>query len=217
MNTHFLVCLALLFTLSGCGFARGDHKMLETADLIAPKTLKRASDVQLFQGEARPKVGCVKTAFIAANGNGYATREDLEAGLRQEAMVVGADVVIVGQQGQTSQTVGAYGGGIILSEQINFPYLVGVACRTGTIWHGIRFDPDQKGWIVRYVFDGSPAQKADIREGDEIVTVNGNFLGDDPFAWDREINAKSPSTTVQVQVIRSGNKQRLQLVLESPK
>ena len=191
--------------------------MLESADLIAPKTLKRASDVQLFQADARPKLGCVKTAIIAANGNGYATREDLEAGLRKEAVAVGADVVIIGQAGQTSMNVGTYGGGIALSEQINFPNLVGVACRTGTIWHGIRFVPVQKSWIVRYVFDGSPAQKADIREGDEIVTVNGTFLGDDPFAWDREVNAKSPSTTVEVQVTRSGNKQRLQLVLESPK
>jgi uncharacterized protein (DUF4415 family) len=81
--------------------------------------------------------------------------------------------------------------------------------------------PDPKTAVTirsdRQVLNWFKAQKADIREGDEILTVNGTFLGDDPFAWGCEVNAKSPSTTVEVQVIRSGSTQRLQLVLESPK
>ena len=211
-----LAPLAILLILSGCGFARGEHQLFTTSDLVPAKKLQSANDVQVFHGEARPKSGCVRTAGIVANGNGYATQEDLLTALKKEAFRVGADVVLVGPAGHTSMQVGTYGGGIALGQQIDYPYLTGVACRSASIWHGIRFVPDNKQWIVRYVYDGSPAHKAGIREGDELLTINGTFLGDDPTAWDRHINASPPQTTVTVQFARNGIKQTVQMTLESP-
>jgi PDZ domain len=214
--TH-LFLLSLLLLGSSCGFARGQHQLLTTANLIQAKTLKNASDVQVFHGEARPKFGCVKTATVVANGNGYATQDDLVDTLKQETVRVGADVVIVASSGHTSMQVGTYGGGIALAQQIEYPYLTGVACRTGSIWHGIRLAPDKiPQWIVRYVYEGSPANKAGIHEGDEIVTVNGIFLGDDPTAWDRYVNAKSAQTAVSLQFVRQGIKQTVHMILETP-
>ena len=212
----FLLLLSFI-VVSACGFARGQHQLLTTADLIQAKTLRNASDVQVFHGEARPKYGCVKTATVVANGNGYATQDDLVDALKKETVRVGADVVIVTSSGYTSMKVGTYGGGIALSQQIEYPYLNCVACITGSIWHGVRLAADKiPQWVVRYVFEGSPAHKAGVREGDEIVTVNGIFLGDDPTAWDRHVNAQSAQTSVSLQFVRQGIKQTVQMVLESP-
>lgn len=212
-----LFLLFLLLLGSSCGFARGQHQLLTTADLIPAKPLRSASEVQVFHGEARPKSGCVKTATMVANGNGYATQDDLVDALKTETVRVGADVVIVASSGHTSMQVGTYGGGIALAQQIDYPYLTGVACRTGSIWHGIRAG-NNKGpeWIVRYVYEGSPANKAGISEGDEIVSVNGIFIGDDPTIWDRFVNSKSPKTIVLVGVVRNGTKLPMSMTLEAP-
>lgn len=213
-----ILIIFMLLMVSGCGFARGQHTLLsETANLLPAKSLQSEAAVQVFTKDTRPKIGCVKVAAVVANGNAYATQEDLIETLKAETFRVGADTVVVVESGQTSQTVGTYGGGIALAEQINFPHLAGVACRTGSIWHGIRFDHTKPHlWMVRYVYDGSPADKAGIHEGDEIVAINGGFLGDDQAAWDREVNAKPPQTIVPVQLVRQGQKYRVNMVLESP-
>ncbi len=211
------LAIGLLLTLiSGCGYAIGSHKFLPTADLVGPKQLQSYEDVTLLQGDARPKVGCVRTAVIAANGNGYATREDLESTLRKETYNVEADMVVVGQATSSFMQVGTYGGGLALGQSIEYPRLMGVACRTGAVWHGIVLAANGK-WSVQYVRPGSPAEKADIHEGDDIVTVNGIYLGDDEAAWDREINAKPPRTTVDVGLVRDGKKIKVAMVLEAPK
>lgn len=215
---HLILIGITLLVLTGCGIARGQHKLLpETANLIPPKSLQSETEVQVFMGDARPKMGCVKIAAVIANGNAYATQDNLIEALKAETFRVGADAVVVIESGQTSKTVGTYGGGIALAEQINFPHLIGVACRTGSIWHGIRFDPTKSPLsVVRYVYDGSPADKAGIHEGDEIVATNGSFLGDDNSAWDRDVNAQPPQTVVTVQFVRQGQKHSVKMVLESP-
>lgn len=211
-----LLAIALL-AMQGCGFAIGIHELLPTADLGQTKALPSADNVQVFYGEARPKYACVKTAIVRANGNGYATQDDLVNTLKKETVRVGADVVIVAESGHTSMQVGTYGGGIALGQQIHAPYLTGVACRTGSVWHGIRLASNRMPqWIVRFVYEGSPAQKSGIREGDEIVAVNGAFIGDDRFAWERYVNAQFPHTSVSVQFVRQGVKQTVEMLLEAP-
>lgn len=209
--------LFLLLITSGCGYARGEHKMLATADLIAPKELKSYEEVQTFREKARPKRSCVPTALLVANGNGYATVEDLEKTLRREAYSVQSDVLYIGQAGQTSSQIGTYGGGIAMGQTIYYPHLTGMACRTGAVWHGLRIDTSTGKDMVRYVYPDSPASKAGIQEGDELVTVNGIYMGDNEDAWQHEVNARPPLTPVDMQVLRAGSKQTIRMVLEAPR
>lgn len=207
----------LLLLISGCGYARGSHQLLPTAELVGPKQLGSYEDVTLYQKGSGPTRGCVHIARIGADGNGYATRDDLEKTLRREAHSLHADVVVVMQAGTSSSQIGTYGGGLAMGQTINYPHLVGTACRTGSIWHGVVYATDVEKFLVKYVRSGSPAEKAGVMEGDEVVTVNGFYLGDDPYVWAREVSAKPPLTTVGMEVLRNGSKQRLQMVLEAPR
>lgn len=213
----FLIVLLPILMLGGCGFATGQHQLLPaTANLLPSKSLRSESEVQVFRDGTLPRMGCVKVAAVVANGNAYATPDHLLDALKAETFRVGADAVVVVKSGQTSTTVSTYGGGIALSDQVNFPHIIGVACRTTSIWHGVRFDQTKsQSSVVRYVYDGSPADKAGIHEGDEIVAINGSFLGDDQAVWDREVNAKPPQTVVAIQFIRQGQKHNVSMVLES--
>lgn len=197
----------------GCGIARGSHTMLDTAGLLPPSKMASVADVQVFQAGSWPKTSGVVTANLVANGNGYASEQDLMDALKLEAFRVRANILIVdGQIGTTSMTVGSYGGGIALANQVYFPYKHGVAFRSGQVWHGIRFK--DASWLVRYVYNGSPGGKAGIKEGDEVVTVNGFFLGDEPTAWARHVGAGKPGDWVAIGFLRAGSKQHVIMTLE---
>lgn len=191
--------------------------MTTIANLVPPKNIQSPDDVLLLYGDQRPKASCIQTAQLKAFGNGYATQEDLEKALREEAKAVGADVVVVGGTEWSSMQVGTYGGGIALGQHIMKPIMNATACRTSTVWHGLRLQMDDKRIIVRFVFDGSPGEKAGIKETDEILTVNGNYLPDNPTAWEREVGAQQPGTVVTLQLLRGGVKQSVTMTLaEAP-
>ena len=216
METIRLTVLAMaLLGSAGCGMAIGSHTMWDTANLVPPSPMKSVAEVQVFNSEARPKLSCVPTAALVANGNGYATEKDLMDALRLETFRVRANILFVsGEIGTTpGMAVSTYGGGIALSSQSNLPYMQGLACRTGQIWHGLRFHSGHN-WVVRYVYDDSPGQKAGIKEGDEVVTVEGAFVGDDANAWTRHVSAGKPLTDVRIGVVRAGVKQSVVMRLE---
>jgi len=127
-------------------------------------------------------------------------------------------VVIVGDTEWSSMQVGTYGGGIALGQQIMKPIMNATACRTSAIWHGLRLRLDEKRILVRFVFDGGPGDLAGIKEADEILTVNGRYIPDDPTAWEREVGAKAPGTVVTLQILRAGVKQSVTMTLaEAPR
>lgn len=218
MDTMRLTVLAMaLLGSAGCGAAFGSHKMMDTADLVSPLKMKSVTEVQVFHGEALPKMSCVATASLEVRGNGLATEDDLIEALRLEAFRVRANTLIVDSKIETtSMMVSTYGGGIGLSSNVTYPHMRGVACRTGSIWHGVRFTMHAARWVVRYVYDGSPGHKAGIKEGDEVVTVSGVFLGDDPSAWGRYVSAGKRHAEVAIGLLRAGDKQQVVMTLEQP-
>jgi serine protease Do len=74
-----------------------------------------------------------------------------------------------------------------------------------------------RGALVADPQSGSPAQKAGIRAGDVIISVNGDPV-DDARALARRIGSLAPGTSVRLGVIRNGREDTVTLILgEMPK
>ena len=72
--------------------------------------------------------------------------------------------------------------------------------------------PEEKGALVKSVEEGSPAEKAGIREGDVIVRYHGeSVLGASQLA--RLVRETPPGRTVPIEVIREGAVQKLAATL----
>lgn len=71
-----------------------------------------------------------------------------------------------------------------------------------------------KGAVVTEATKGSPADKAGIKSGDIITSVDGQSI-DDARALSRTIGSKSPGTTVEVTIWRDGAEQKLSVKLDT--
>lgn len=198
-----LVCF-LAVLLAGCSMARGVNELMPGAQYSKPVDIT-PSQVQLFKGGVTPKAPCIQVAKIAAHGNGYATNETLEQTLREEAATLKADTVFIYKsETTTDETVGTYGGGIMLADSIKRPHLYGIACRSSKIALGFRIDTTKEN-IVTYVYANSPAARIGIVEGDKILAVNGQPLQGDPFVIEREITSKSAGERATIEYLTKDN------------
>jgi membrane-associated protease RseP (regulator of RpoE activity) len=209
-----LLALAMLLSLTACALAVGQNELLPGARLVA-KEMRTPDQIEIYrQGEWPRRMGLIKIAMVAAHGNGYATTETLQNKLKEEAAKVGGDVVILtGSQITNDETVGTYGGGIMMATPIQRPHLYGVAMRYSPVYVGINWNREK---IIDYVNANSPAEKAGIKAGDKLVAVNGEYLRDDLIV-EKEILSKKPGDKIILEYIRDGKKLSAEMVLEAYK
>jgi serine protease Do len=91
-------------------------------------------------------------------------------------------------------------------------------------WIGVQIQPltaeiadslgmrNARGALVAHVQPGSPAQRARIKAGDIIVSVNGESL-DDARSLALRIGSMAPGTSVRLAVIRNGKEETLPLMV----
>ena len=72
--------------------------------------------------------------------------------------------------------------------------------------------PDGSGAMIGRVLPGGPADQAEVREGDRIVSVAGARV-DSRASLMRAIGARKPGEAVQVEVERDGERRQLQVTL----
>jgi len=77
---------------------------------------------------------------------------------------------------------------------------------------GLDIEDELVGVLVAGVTDGSPADKAGIRLGDLIVSVNGEGM-ETPEDLVELIQSKKPGSEVSVLLVRDGKRQRMTVVL----
>ena len=83
-------------------------------------------------------------------------------------------------------------------------------------WLGIFLSEDEDGVHITEVKEGSPAEKAGLREGDKIVEVDNRPVDDDGDIR-RIIRNLEPGDTVQVEVMRDGKKKTVTATLGEAK
>ena len=205
----FMMVLTIaIFSTSGCGIARGRYDVTPI-DVPGPAEKRTMEQVPAFRVEALPPnlPACIPIANVYADGNGFAWREELEEELREQASEVGADYVVIDNiKVSNDETGGTYGGGLMLSGQIQRPHQAGYACRASKVKMGAHFDG--KSYKIKYVYPNSAAAKAGFVEGEEILSADGVYLGGtDRYAWYRTVSVKQPGQKVVFEVLnRNGEK-----------
>jgi len=210
--TRWVGAILLSVLLSACAMALGRHEMLPPAQTIC-STSSRAQSVKLYRQGEMPRKPFIRIAFVAADGNGYATLETLEQTLLDEAAKVGADCVIVtGREVTKDESIATYGRGFMIGDQIRRPHMYGVACRYAKVAIGVDLNKDG---VIEYVRSGSVAQKMGLVEGMKILAVNGYFLQSDNYTLERELLSKEPGEKVQIEYLdKNGEKISKEVVLE---
>jgi hypothetical protein len=194
-----------------CSAAWGHHQLLQTLKFSPPQA---NTGTQLIREGMKAPKGCIRIATLWANGNAYANRETLEQTLYEEGLEVGADfVVVTGSQILRGETIGSYGGGIMVADTIQRPILYGVACRASRVRLGLNLGQD---WTIKYIYPNSLAERIGLKEGDRLLSVNGIYLPDDQFAFEREVMSKVPGDKVILEYLsRNGDKVKKEVMLEA--
>ena len=174
---------------------------------------KQPEEIEIYQRGTQPDKACIVFAQIGAHGNGYATIDTLENAIKREAAKIGAELVILTEYEVTKdETIGSYGGGMFMADQIQRPHLYGVAAVYSRARLGVVFGDNM---TIKYVYANSPADKAGLKEGMQILSVNGVYVQDKTVV-DREVSLKQPGDAVTIEYLdNSKEKKKAAVTLEA--
>ncbi len=84
-------------------------------------------------------------------------------------------------------------------------------------WLGVDYDTDDQGhWVIKKVYDGSPAQAAGFEKGDILLAVNDVKYSEDNKKQLKEMYSKfEPGSQTTYWVKRQGEKVKLDVTLGS--
>ena len=203
----------LAIAIEGCSVANGIHELLPTAEAVHKKTTP-FQKIEIYTQDNLPvDKGYVFIAKVAAHGNAYASNETLKETIRKEASKVGAELVLLtGENITNDESIGSYGGGIYISDQIKRPHLYGLAAVYSKVKFGTVTGND--GYI-KYIRSGSSADKAGLREGMKILSINGRFFQNN-LVMQTEVSAKKPGDIVTIEYMDNENEKKIvRIVLEA--
>src|SRR5262249_40264877 len=81
-------------------------------------------------------------------------------------------------------------------------------------WLGVGLEPgpNGKGVTVQQVYDGSPADRAGLQEGDVILSIDGQSTPD-AAALTRAVRQRNPGDKITLRISREGNEQTVTATL----
>ena len=203
---------SMVLILSGCGMARGVHEY-NSAAKNTPKAHKSPVEIEVYTQDNPPPKPVIYIANVAAHGNGYADNNVLLTTLKEETSKAGAELVfITNKEISKDEIIGSYSGGIMMSNQIKRPHLYGVAGVYSKVRIGITAGNDG---IIKYINADSPADKAGLKEGMRILSINGKYFNNVNL-FQKEVSNKSPGDVVIIEYLnRDNNKMKVNVKLES--
>jgi predicted metalloprotease with PDZ domain len=192
--------------------AVGSSSYLPIAGQI-PRANKQANEIEVFKQGVLPQKGVVYIANVAAHGNGYATMDTLENTIKEEAAKVGAELVILtNYQVSNDESVGSYGGGMFMSNQIKRPHLYGLAGVYSKVTFGIAVEDNGN---IKYVKTGSSAEEAGLKEGMQLLSINGVYYQNNNILQ-QEVGSKNPGDIITIEYLdHSKEKRKATITLRS--
>ena len=93
------------------------------------------------------------------------------------------------------------------------PAIPARAQQAATPWIGIAIGPGDKGVVVNQVLDGTPAQRAGLKAGDVVVTIDGVAVAK-PGELSERVQQKGVGSQVVLGLVRGGRSETVTLALE---
>lgn len=207
------ICGIASLTFINCSMAISRHQLLPASKCYTDNEIKKAEEIDILRDGEPAKKPIVRIAKVVAHGNGFATMETLESKLKEVTASLGGDLVYVTQYQVTNdETIGSYGSGLMISEQIKRPHLYGIACRYSKVRLGVNWGTP-RGLIV-YVTSGSIAEKIGLKEGYRIIAINGKFIDVNGYVLETELSAKNPGDKIKIEYLDTDqNKKSAEIVL----
>jgi membrane-associated protease RseP (regulator of RpoE activity) len=206
------VISCLIVVITGCGMAQGVHELNSQAK-NTPRINKTPIEIEVYTQDNPPPKPVLYIANVAAHGNGYADNNVLLTTLKEETSKVGAELVfITNKEISKDEIIGSYGDGIMMSNQIKRPHLYGIAGVYSKVRIGITAGNDG---IIKYINADSPADKAGLKEGMRLLSINGKYFNNANL-FQKEVSNKSPGDVVIIEYLnRDNNKTKVNVKLES--
>ncbi len=216
-SKHLPILFIALISTS-CANIRTSQTPLPTAKFMKARTTATitktsVSNISIINPGEKNQDPVLCFMNVSAWGTQHAKKEDLVQSLVQEASKLNADYLYLGDfksqiAGSISQHIGY---GIVTNNPVYQNYLGGTACIKSEVTLGI---VHEKGKI-QYVQKNSLAEKQGMKEGMQIIAVNGRAIASDEFTMQIEINAKSKGDQTNVEIIDlKGNKKSFDFKLE---
>jgi hypothetical protein len=204
---HNVKCVILLFaaslSLTGC-MADTVYELRPIANQV-PRSTRAPEEIELYKADVVLPKPVVVFANIGAHGNGFATMETLETAMRERAAAIGADLVILTRYEITrDETIGTYGGGFFTAEQIKRPHLYAVAAVYSKVRIGLFVEDNGN---IKYVVADSPAEKVGLKEGMQILSLNGIYYHN-RSVMDQEVGVKNPGDVVTIEYLDSSKEKK---------
>ncbi len=185
--------------------ARGVHELAPTANIVEKHNVP-FQEIEIYTKDMPPNKGFVAIANVAAHGNGYATNETLKETIKKETAKIGGELVILTERNVSKdETIASYGSGIYMANQIQRPHLYGVAAVYSKVKLGTVVENDG---TIRYVSPGSSAERAGLKEGMKVLSINGKFYNNN-LVMQTEVSAKNPGDIVSIEYLDSANEKKL--------
>ncbi len=213
---HSLILLIFLLSISyivsGCGMAYTVSEPLPLANKVN-RANKTANEIEIYKQGTVPEKAVIYIANIGTHGNGYANTDTLENAMKKEAAKIGAELVILTQyQVSKDENVGSYSGGMFMSQQIQRPHLYGIAAVYSKVRLGAIIEDSGN---IKYVTADSPADKAGLKEGMQMLSINGVYYRGHAI-WQQEAGIKNPGDVITVEYLdKSKEKRKVTITLES--
>ena len=185
--------------------ARGVHELTPTANIVEKHNV-HFQKIEVFTKDTPPNKPIVVIANVAAHGNGYATNETLKETIKKETAKIGGELVILTERNiSKDETIGSYGSGLYMANQIQRPHLYGVAAVYSKVKLGTVVENDG---TIRYVSSDSSADRAGLKEGIKILSINGRFYNNS-LVMQTEVSVKKPGDIVTIEYMDNENEKKL--------
>jgi hypothetical protein len=181
----------------------------------ANNKILNAVAIDVFPNGLRPNKPAILFANIAAWSNVDVGTKVLDAKVVNESKKLGADFVIMldkGAEVRGSTISSSPALGLSYAENNYTFYRKGIAGVYSKVYAGFFCDKDG---FINFIYKNSPAEKALLKEGYKILSINGIYFLQDSFVTDREISTKKAGDIINIEYLdKTGNKQVTELRLE---
>lgn len=168
-----------------------------------PDNKLSAIKIDVFKSGLKPKLPSINFAYITAWSSTNINLDNLDIRVTNIAKMLGAEYVIL--LDRESEVTGSMTNYYSTTSASYNTYTVSRKALAGVyskVYAGFFVEKDG---IISFIQPDSPADKAGLREGNKILSINGVYFLQDPYVLYREISIKNIGDNIMIDYLDKNN------------